>query len=154
SLTLALVAACGGQAAAPPARPPASPGAASVTVRAVERRFVLPARWPEGWVAVTLLDDGGQPHQLQLARLRPGGSAGDVRADFAAGRPAAAFARLALTGGPDTVEPGFGQRVTVWLVQGAYVAMDLALGPDGVQNAAEGMVAPFAVEGAEVGDQP
>jgi hypothetical protein len=151
----ALLAACSGpapRAAARPVQPAPSP-TGTITVRAVEHRFLMPAHWPSGWVTVSLLDDGGQPHQLQLARLRPGASVAEVQRDFA-GRPVAAFAQLVLAGGPDIVEPGLGQQVTVWLVPGSHVALDLSVGPDGVQNVNAGMIEPFTVDGPALQGEP
>jgi hypothetical protein len=155
-----LLTACASGASAPAGRPPVpnavasgATAGASVTVRAVERRFLLPAHWPSGWVTVTLLNDGAQPHQLQLARLRPGASAGTLRSAFL-GSPAAAFAQLELAGGPDTVEPGTGQQVTVRLDRGSYVALDLSVGPDGVQNVKEGMLQPFEADQPPAGGPP
>jgi hypothetical protein len=153
-LPVLLLAACSGSASPAAARPaPSPPSTTAITVRAVEHRFLMPARWPSGWVTVALLNDGGQPHQLQLAGLRPGADLGAIRRDFA-GRPAAAFAQLALAGGADTVEPGLGQQVTVWLVPGAHVALDLSVGPDGVQNVNAGMIEPFTVDGPALQGEP
>jgi hypothetical protein len=152
-LPLALAACSGQSSASTPAREPATGPPTSVAVRAIEYRFNMPARWPSGWVTVTLLDDGGQAHQLQLARLRPGASLHELRSDFA-GNPAAAFALLVLAGGPDTVEPGLDQQVTVWLDPGSYVALDLSVGADGVQNVNHGMVQPFTIDLPAVQTEP
>jgi hypothetical protein len=121
----------------------AAPSATGVVVRALDDKFVMPARWPGGWVSVTLLDDGGEPHQLQLARLRSNVSLDTIRSAFAS-NPAAAFVQLVLAGGPDFVVPGRGQQVTVWLEAGDYVGFDLAVGPDGIQNVNEGMLQQFS----------
>jgi hypothetical protein len=154
-LAVALVVACG-PAAIPAARKPA-PSPASpdhVTVTAREYRFTMPETWHSGWVAVTLLNDGAAPHQLQLARLRAGVSGDQVRAAFLRGDARAAFAGLELVGGPDTVEPGLGQLVTVRLDPGDYLGLDLASGADGVQNVNHGMLQPFAVSGPPAGAEP
>jgi hypothetical protein len=136
-----------------PASKPSTGPPTSVTVHAVEYRFQMPAHWPSGWVPVTLLDDGGQAHQLQLARLRPGANLDELRNDFAA-NPAVAFALLVLAGGPDTVEPGLGQQVTAWLDPGSDVAPDLSVGLDGVQNVNHGMVQRFNVDLPAVRTEP
>jgi hypothetical protein len=153
-LAALLLASCSRAASTPAAQPvPSAPSPSAVTVRAVDHRFLMPTHWPSGWVTVSLRDDGGQPHQLQLARLRPGATLDEIRRDFA-GRPAAAFAQLVLEGGPDTVEPGLGQDATLWLVPGAHVALDLSVGPDGVQNVNAGMLDPFTVDGPALTGEP
>jgi hypothetical protein len=154
-LAVALVVACG-PASTPAARKPA-PSAMSpdhVTVTAREYRFIMPATWHSGWAAVTLLNDGAAPHQLQLARLRSGVSSEQVRTAFLRGDARAAFAGLELVGGPDTVEPGLGQLVMVRLDPGDYLGLDLASGADGVQNVSHGMLQPFTVSGPPAGAEP
>lgn len=151
--TLAFAACAGASPAASPAGSAATGPPTSVIVRAVEYRFDMPANWPSGWVTVTLVNDGGQPHQLQLARLRPGASLEQIRSDFA-GNPAAAFALLVLAGGPDTVDPGLGQQVTVWLDSGSYVALDLSAGSDGVQNVNHDMLQAFTADQPAIQTEP
>src|SRR5260370_29795784 len=68
--------------------------------------------------------------------------------------PSAAFAQLTLAGGPDAVEPGRGQEVTVLLTQGSYVALDLAVGSDGVQNVRKGMIQAFTAGGPSIAQAP
>src|SRR5260370_23972616 len=85
----------------PATAPPAvAPG--KVTVRALDYRFSLPSSWPGGWVALTLLNNGSEPHQLQLARLMGRASLATLGDDFEHD-PAAAFAQLTLAGAPDAV---------------------------------------------------
>ncbi len=136
----------------PATAPPAvAPG--KVTVRALDYRFSLPSSWPGGWVALTLLNNGSEPHQLQLARLMGRASLATLGDDFEHD-PAAAFAQLTLAGGPDAVEPGGGQEVTVLLTQGSYVALDLAVGSDGMQNVRKGMIQAFTVGGPSIVQAP
>lgn len=152
--TTLVLAACGGQSSTPaPDHNVSSAPAGWISVRAVDYRFQMPTHWPAGWVTVTLLNNGGQPHQLQLARLRSGASLDQIRSDFA-GPPARAFGQLALAGGPDVVEPRLGQQVTVWLDPGSYVALDLLVGPGGVQNVNQGMLQSFTVDQPAVQAQP
>jgi hypothetical protein len=132
------------------ARAGASATAASriptVTIRARDFSFEMPAKIHAGWTTVRLVNDGGEPHQAQLAKLHPGVTADQIATAGAGGGDAAIVALFTAAGGPNSVPPQGGTAsVTVNLTPGRYVAMCFVPSADGVRHYAKGMVQPFTV---------
>lgn len=139
SAILAVVA-CG--AAAEAAQP-----AATVTIKAHDYAFEAPAQIEAGLVSITLVNEGQEPHHVQLARLNDGVTLAQLQAALQQG-PAAAFPLVTWAGGPGALPPGQWQQVTVELTPGQYVLLCFIPSPDGLPHTAKGMVGALEVVGS------
>ncbi len=91
-------------AAPPPANIP------EVTIAGTEYSFAAPAQLNAGLVAVTFVNKGKEPHQLQFARLQDGKTLADLQAALKQPNLGPAMAILTFTGGANTVDPGEASR--------------------------------------------
>jgi hypothetical protein len=136
-----------GVAAAPAGAAKAPP---TVTIRARDFEFVMPDKVPAGWTTFKIVNDGGEPHQAQIAKLNPGVNADQIPAAGKSGGDAAVVALLTAMGGPNAVAPLRGTAtVTVKLTPGNYVAICFVPSADGVRHYAKGMIQPFTVTKAK-----
>jgi hypothetical protein len=146
-LTLAAIALAGcGQPASVPSIP-------NVTIIAKDYTFDIPKGIHAGLINVTLVNQGGEPHQAQFMRLNQGVTLDQFFAALKDG-PEAALPLATSAGGPNAVMPGQRQEVTLNLLAGQYVAICFVTSPDGHSHAEKGMVTPFTVEKAASGSQP
>ena len=70
-----VIASCAGQSAAPSSTTPttaAQPSIPSVTIKTMDFSFDQPQTIPAGLVDLTLVNNGAQPHQIQLVRINDG----------------------------------------------------------------------------------
>jgi uncharacterized cupredoxin-like copper-binding protein len=122
----------------------------TVTIRAQDFSFTMPAKVRAGWTTVKLVNDGGEPHQAQLAKLNPGVTADQVATAGGSGGDAAIIALFTTMGGPNAAAAQGGTAsVTVNLTPGKYVAMCFIPSADGVRHYAKGMVQAFTVTKAK-----
>ncbi len=118
----------------------------TVTIHAQDFSFKMPATIPAGWTSVRLVNDGGEPHQAQLAKLNPGVVPEQIAAAGAGGDDAAVVALFTPMGGPNAAAPlGGTATVTVDLTPGNYVALCFIPSADGTRHYAKGMVQAFTV---------
>jgi hypothetical protein len=117
----------------------------------VDYGYIMPSTldvWA-GLVDIAIVDNGTQPHQTQIARLKPGITVQQVIDEFITKRnQAAAFSLLTLMGGPDIITPGYGQETILNLSAGQYVLLCLVVGPDGIPHVNKGMIHFFTVKPA------
>ncbi len=125
-------------AAPPPANIP------EVTITGTEYSYDAPAQISAGLVAVTFVNKGQAPHQLQFARLQDGKTLNDLQAALKQNL-GAAMAIMTFTGGANTVDPGGSQRVVLNLTPGNYVLMCFVEDADGTPHFAKGMIKPIQV---------
>jgi hypothetical protein len=126
---------------------PSSSSAAEIpqiTISARDYAYVGPTQIPAGLVSLTLVNDGKEPHQAQLARLNDGVTMDQIQAALQKG-PEAAIPLVSLAGGPSVVMPGKQQQVTVDLAEGQYVMLCFVESPDGMPHLAKGMISPLQV---------
>jgi hypothetical protein len=119
-----------------------------IPITAVDYGYEMPSNIDvrAGLVDIAMVDNGTQPHQTQVARLKPGVTLNQVLDEFIAKRDqAAAFSLLTLSGGPDIVSPGYGQETILRLPAGQYVLLCLVVGPDGIPHVNKGMIHFFTV---------
>ncbi len=110
--------------------------------------FLGPDQINAGWVGVTFVNTGKQPHQANLARIKDGKTMDDLTAALKQS-PAAALALVDFYGGPNTVDPGGMQRVVVNLPEGNYVWLCFVPdASDGQPHLAHGMIRPMKVVAA------
>ena len=121
-----------------------------VTIRAQDFSYTMPARIAAGWTTVHLVNDGGEPHQAQLAKLNPGVTPDQIVNAGKTGGDQAIVALLTSMGGPNAVAPlGGTATVTVKLTPGKYVAICFVPSADGTRHYAKGMIQPFTVTKAK-----
>src|SRR5215469_7462809 len=127
-----------------------------IPITAVDYGYIMPSTLDvrAGLVDIAMVDNGTQPHQTQLARLKPGVTAQQVIDEFITKRnQAAAFSLLTLLGGPDIVSPGYGQETILNLPAGQYVLLCLVVGQDGIPHINKGMIHFFTVEPSSTQEQ-
>jgi hypothetical protein len=134
---------------------PAAPAAVvgkipEITIRALDFSYTGPTQIQSGLVTMTLVNDGKEPHQAQLARLNDGVTMDQLMAALQQG-PETALSLVTLAGGPNAIESGQSQTVTVNLPAGNYVLLCFISGSDDVPHLAKGMVAPLTVAAAPAG---
>jgi hypothetical protein len=158
SLTLlGLLTACGNGPGTtrqnPPVRAtPPSSGRQTLTVTAIDYSYFMPQSLHvrAGLLDLILVNNGTQPHQAQLARLRPGVTSNEVVDELITKRKEAeAFSLLIFVGGPDTISPGDGQETILDVSAGQYVLMCLVTGPDGLPHIDKGMIDFLTVSAAQ-----
>jgi LPXTG-motif cell wall-anchored protein len=115
-----------------------------IMIHGHEFAFSGPDQIEAGLVAITLMNDGHEPHQANIARLKDGKTMDDL-ATALKQSPGAALALLGFVGGPNTVAPGASQRVVIGLDAGDYVLLCFVPSPDGVPHLAKGMIKPLKV---------
>jgi hypothetical protein len=127
----------------------AQPGPGAVTNIAIisnDYSFDAPDMVAAGLVAITLTNEGQEPHHAQLFRLKDDVALETFFAQLQMG-PEAALALVTSEGGPGTISPGQRQDVVVDLDPGTYVMLCFVGSPDGVPHVAKGMIKPFRVLG-------
>lgn len=129
--------ACGGTAIAGPKVP-------EIVIKAQDFSYEVPKQLEAGIVVVTLENAGKEPHQAQLVRLNDGVTLDLFTAALQQG-PEQALPLVELAGGPNTIDPGQRQQVTVNLKPGQYVIMSFASGSDKMPDVAKGMLVPIKV---------
>jgi hypothetical protein len=136
---------------------PASQSALPVIpITAVDYGYIMPSTLDvrAGLVEIAMVDNGTQPHQTQIARLKQGVTPQQVIDEFITRRnQAAAFSLLTLVGGPDIVSPGYGQETILNLSAGRYVLLCLVVGQDGIAHINKGMIHFFTVEPSSTYEQ-
>jgi len=127
-----------------------------IPITAVDYGYIMPSTLDvrAGLVDIAMVDNGTQPHQTQIARLKPGVTQQQVIDEFITKRDqAAAFSLLTLVGGPDIVSPGYGQETILNLPAGNYVLLCLVVGQDGISHVDKGMIHFFTFEPAQTQGQ-
>ena len=148
---IGILAGCGGSTSPTatvqpaPANQPAIP---IIPVTAVDYGYEMPSTLDvtAGLVDIAMVDNGAQPHQTQVARLKPGVTRDQVLDELVTKRnQAAAFSLLTFVGGPDIVSPGYGQETILNLPAGQYVLLCFVVGQDGIPHVYKGMIHFFTV---------
>ena len=127
-----------------------------IPITAVDYGYIMPGTLDvrAGLVDIAMVDNGTQPHQTQVARLKPGVTPQQVIDELITKRnQAAAFSLLTLVGGPDIISPGYGQETILNLSAGRYVLLCLVVGQDGIPHVNKGMIHFFTVEPAATQEQ-
>ncbi|RIK40265.1 MAG: hypothetical protein DCC55_15670, partial [Chloroflexi bacterium] len=111
-----------------------------VTIKTTDFAFDAPAQIEAGLVSITIVNEGEEPHHVQLARLNDGVTLEQFQAALQQG-PDAAAPLLTWAGGPGIVDSGSEQMVTVQLDTGQYVLLCFVPDHNGAPHIALGMVA-------------
>jgi len=108
-----------------------------------------------GPAQLNLVNEGMEPHHVQLLKLNEGVTMDDVGAALATGNPGALLEIGSFAGGTGTVDPGSESTADalVDLEEGTYVMLCFIEGPDGLPHLATGMVEAFEVGPAD-GETP
>jgi len=117
-----------------------------VTVTATDYAFALDGEFVPGSNEIHLVNDGAEPHHVQLVRLLEGNTFDDLTAALSVPGPLPAF--MEGQGGVGVIEPGQeGTPVFSDLPEGEYALLCFVETAEGVPHFAEGMALPFTVEG-------
>jgi LPXTG-motif cell wall-anchored protein len=124
-----------------------------ITIQGHDFAFCGPDQVDAGKLAITLTNDGHEPHQANLGRLADGKTLDDFMAALKQGE-GPALAMLEFVGGPNTIDPGARQRVVVSVTAGNYLLLCFVPSPDGVPHIAKGMLKPLTVVAGTGQDAP
>lgn len=117
------------------------------TIRTTDHAFAAPATVRAGFTTIEIVNDGAEPHHVQMARLNPGVTTAQALGALRQGLDA--FLPLVTgVGGPGLVVPGGRDRVSLTLQPGDYLLLCFVESADGVPHVASGMVKPLRVTGA------
>lgn len=120
-------------------------GMNGLTVTAVDYAYDAPDSLEAGYVDLTFVNEGSEPHHLQIARLNDGVSAEALQAALQQG-PEAALPLVELVGGVGVLLPGERQTVVTDLSRpGTYVELCFVENAEGVPHLALGMIRFFEV---------
>jgi hypothetical protein len=114
-----------------------------VVVHAGDYSFHAPDTIPAGLTRIRFLNQGHEPHHLQLARLSEGHTVGDLLDAAAKGDLTPAWATY--VGGPNVPRPGAPGEVAVNLAPGNYAMLCFIASRDGVRHFAKGMLRSLTV---------
>jgi hypothetical protein len=149
-LTL-VIAACGGQSSAPKSNTPttsAKQSIASVTIKAMDFSFDQPKTIPAGLVDLTFINNGAQPHQIQLLRINNGNFDEFASALKKNGPVPSTLQLVTGAGGANVIDPGAKQEVILNLTQGEYASICFVSGSDNVFHYMKGMFQHLTVTGS------
>src|SRR5579859_7930619 len=132
-----VIAACGGQASEPrsggsTSTAPAQAAIPSVTIKAMDYSYDQPKTIPAGLVDLTLVNNGTQPHQIQLLRINDGNYNEFVAALKKNGPVGSTIQLVTGAGGANTIDPGGKQEVIIKLTPGEYASICFVAGADNV----------------------
>lgn len=160
AITTVIIAACGGgggsQSSAPSGSTPTTPAQPSipaVTIKAMDFSYDQPKTIPAGLVDLTLVNNGAQPHQIQLLRINNGNYDEFVAALKKNGPTPAALQLVTGAGGANTIDPGGKQEVILNLPQGEYATICFVSGSDNVPHFMKGMIQHISVTGSPNANQ-
>ena len=139
-----------------PVRVPAAAasGPNKVTITALDFSFKAPASIPAGLTSITLKNKGGEPHQVQFARLKDGVTFAQLKAAAAGSDPGAIVPLIDPVGGPNVVAPGRSATTIDTLEPGNYALICFVFSSDGVEHSARGMLRPLTVTKAKGAPAP
>lgn len=147
-----VLAACGGQASRPntSSSTPMAPAQAaipSITINALDFSYNQPKTIPAGLVDLTLVNNGKQPHQIQLMRINDGNYDGFVAALKKNGLVGSTMQLVTAAGGANTIDPGGKQEAILKLTPGEYASICFIAGADAVPHFMKGMIGHLTVTG-------
>lgn len=122
----------------------AAPTPNVVTFHALDFAFTGPAQIPAGLTTLRLVNDGAEPHHMQVVKLESGKTVEDLLTAVATPGPPPDW--VSFRGGPNGIDPGGVANSTQFLEAGQYAL--LCIIPsfyDGVLHVAKGMHATLEV---------
>lgn len=140
---LTIVTACGTSTAGPTTQKRDIP---AVTIKAMDYSYDQPVSIPAGYVRVSLVNNGLQPHQVNIMRLNDGVTLDQLMANLK--NPSTmgkALMMVTFYGGANTIRPGETQEVILNLIAGNYVSICFVTGSDNIPHFAKGMIKTFTV---------
>ena len=146
-----VIASCGGQSSAPSSSTPttsAQQSYQSVTIKAMDFSFDQPKTIPAGLVDLTFVNNGAQPHQIQLVRINNGNYDEFASALKKNGPVPSTLQLVTGAGGANTIDPGGKQEVILNLTQGEYASICFVSGSDNVPHYMKGMLQQLTVTGS------
>nr|HET6904582.1 hypothetical protein [Ktedonobacteraceae bacterium] len=148
-LSLGMVVACAQNAttssSTPTPAPTSQPAIPAITIKAMDFSFDQPQSLPAGPVDITLINNGGVPHQAGIARLKLGMTFEQLKAALLQQGPKALALFAIPVGGANIIMPGQSGEVILNLSPGQYVSVCFVRGADGIPHYAKGMIQTFTV---------
>ncbi len=144
-----VIAACGSQSSAPSGTTPTTTtqqAIPKIIIKAVDFSYEQPQTVSAGLVDVTLVNNGSQPHQMQLARIT-NGNFDEFKTTLDKKGPGAALGLSTLYGGVNTLDPGQSGEAILNLPSGQYASICFVSGADNVAHYMKGMIIHFSVTG-------
>ena len=142
-LVMAIVlSACGSAVASSPAT--TGTPIPEITIKAADYSFDAPAQIEARLVKIKLVNDGQEPHHVQIVRLNDGVTPEQLQTALQED-PTAALSLAVAVGGPGVIDPGLTSQVTLDLSPGQYVLLCFVPSHDGLPHLAKGMVRPLEV---------
>ncbi len=138
ALLLIVIAACGREGRV---------GGPSLSFTAKDFSFEGPESVAAGPAGFNMTNEGKEPHQLQLLKLKSGVDVDDVIAAAKAPSGPGIQPLVSYAGGPNAVDAGEKQGAIVNLSPGNYALACLVPNADGISHLALGMAAPLEVTG-------
>lgn len=123
-----------------------------VVVTTTDFSFRAPDTIPAGLTRIRLLNEGSEPHHVQLVRLADGRTIEELRDSLTAGDHHLSW--VTFVGGPNVPAPGAPSEVVVSLPPGSYAMLCFVSSPDGVPHLAKGMLRELSVVSAGAASQP
>ena len=151
ALLTVVIAACAGQSSAPTSTTPttaAQQSIPSVTIKAMDFSFDQPKTIPAGLVDLTFVNNGAQPHQIQLLRINDGNYDQFASALKKNGPVPSTLQLVTGAGGANTIDPGGTQEVILNLSQGEYASICFVSGSDNIPHFMKGMLQHLSVTGS------
>ena len=149
-----IVAACGAQSSSPSGNTTTTnpqQEIPKITIKAMDFSFAQPQTVPAGLVDLTFVNNGAQPHMIQIARIN-NGNFSDFQATLNKD-PNSPVNTAKFFGGVNTIDPGQKQEVILNLQQGEYATICFFAGSDNVPHYMKGMINHFTVTGSSSGSQ-
>ena len=113
---------------------------AQIAITTHDFSFEAPSSAPGGAVRITVDNQGTEPHQVELVRVRRGADQDGVAAAVLRMDPAALNSLVTYHGGPNAVPPGEQRTTITELEPGRYVMLCFVAAPDGLLHVHKGMV--------------
>jgi hypothetical protein len=154
-LTVA-IAACSGQSIVPTSTTPTTAtqqSIPSVTIKAMDFSFDQPKTISAGLVDLTFVNNGAQPHQIQLVRINDGNFEAFASALKKNGPIPSTLQLVTGAGGANAIDPGGKQEVILNLSQGEYASICFVSGSDNVPHFMKGMLQHLTVTGSPPSSQ-
>jgi uncharacterized cupredoxin-like copper-binding protein len=121
----------------------------SITIKAMDFSYDQPVSIPAGYVRVSLVNNGLQPHQANIVRLNDGVSFDQLMVNMKDPKTQGkALTMIKFYGGANTIQPGKTQEVILNLIAGNYFSICFVAGSDNIPHFAKGMIKTFTVTSA------
>jgi hypothetical protein len=129
-----------------------------VSITATDFAFDVPEQIEAGYIPITLVNEGAEPHHAIIVKLNDGVTPesfiGALESADEADIDNAIIDNGTFSGGPGSTAPGRSSQTIVKLDAGSYMMVCLIASPDGTLHVMKGMHKAFDVTGEVTGEPP